>query len=99
MFPTLCCGTPWVPHFGHLSVGSVGAGSWLRPHMRGVRRAAGRGYRLGTQLRASLNVATAVHEGRSRSLSMAATLGSAGGTPLAHQRRGEAGEQLAREVA
>jgi hypothetical protein len=29
MFATLCCATPWLPHLGQRSVGSVGAGTWI----------------------------------------------------------------------
>ncbi len=43
MFPTTCCTTPSAPHFGHLFVGWVGAGSWTGMatlYSRGPARAA-----------------------------------------------------------
>ncbi len=29
MFPTVWSGTPWAPHLGQRSVGSLGFGTWM----------------------------------------------------------------------
>jgi hypothetical protein len=44
MGPTVCSTTPTAPHFGHLFVGLVGAGTWMgmRLTLTGCERAAGR---------------------------------------------------------